>query len=143
MEEYSTRKSWFARNWKWVVPAGGCLFILIAIIVFAGSMIVGLTNVFKESTPYQEALEMANSNEQLEAVLGTPIEKDGMVKGSFTIKNSEGHANFDIPVKGPKGEGTLYLDADRINDSWVYNVLEVVVKKTLDTIKITPALLPQ
>jgi hypothetical protein len=99
-------------------------------------MIVGLTSLFEDSAPYKEALELARMDQQVIEILGQPLEKDGAIKGSFTLSNNEGHANFDIPVKGPLGEGVLYVEADQVGSDWVYHILEVVVKKSLDTIRI-------
>jgi len=136
MDEIANRKSWFNRNWKWVVPTGGCLLIIIAFIVFAGSMIVGLTSLFEDSAPYKEALKLARQDQQVIEALGEPLEKAGAIKGSFTLSNNEGHANFDIPVEGPLGKGVLYVEADQVGSDWVYHTLEVVVERSLDTIRI-------
>lgn len=132
------RKNWFARNWKWAVPVSGCLLIIIAFVVFAGSMILGLSNLFQGSTPYKQALALAKSNLQVIEALGEPVETNGTIKGSFTLNNSEGHANFDIPIKGPKDKAILYVDADKQEDSWIYHTLQVVIETTRDTIRITP-----
>ena len=143
MEEISRKKSWFSRNWKWAVPVGGCLVIIIAFVIFAGSMIFGLTSLFQGSTPYKQALELAQSNPQVIEKLGEPVEKNGALKGSFTLSNNEGHANFDIPIKGSKGNAILYIDADKQGDAWIYHTLEVVLDKTLDTIRIASPNIPQ
>jgi hypothetical protein len=140
MEENVPHQNWFNRNWKWAVPTGGCLLIIILFIVFAGSMILGVSSLFTGSEPYKEALSAAQSNDLLIKALGEPIEKDGIAKGNVNYKNDEGHLNLEIPLKGPKGKATLFVVADKYDEDWEYKVMELEISETGELI---PLLSPE
>jgi hypothetical protein len=140
MEENVPDQNWFNRNWKWALPTGGCLLIIILFIVFAGSMILGVSSLFTGSKPYKEALFTAKSNERIIESLGEPIEEDGVAKGNVNYKNDEGHLNLEIPLKGPKGKAILFVVADKYEEDWVYKVMELELSETGDLI---PLLSPE
>ncbi len=125
MDEQTYQKNWFGRNWKWAVPTFGCLTIIILAIVFAGTLFLGVTTMFKDSIPYKEAMTSLKSNETVIAQLGEPIETNGMIKGNIDIKGNQGSADYKIPVKGPKGEATLMVIAEKFNGNWKYEILQV------------------
>lgn len=130
MEENVPRQNWFNRNWKWAVPTGGCLLIIILFIVFAGSMILGVSSLFTGSEPYKEALLSAQSSEVVIKAMGEPIEEDGIAKGSVNYTNGEGHFNLEIPLKGPKGKAILFVVADKYDGDWEYKVMELEFSET-------------
>ncbi|WP_394748386.1 cytochrome c oxidase assembly factor Coa1 family protein [Spongiimicrobium salis] len=125
--ELVPQPSWWKRNWKWVVPVGGCLTIIILFVVFLGSLFYGITTVMEESQPYEYAFELINQDEKIIELLGSPIEKDGMVQGSVNWNNGRKSSNLTIPIAGPKGKGTLYVDARGIDDTWTYDRIEVLI----------------
>ena len=126
MEE--NKKGWFARNWMWVVPTGGCLGIIIFFIVLAGAMFSGITSLFESSTPYQEAMVTLKSNPEAIELLGEPIEIEGEVKGGINIQNDGGNATFEIPVRGPKEKALYSVVAQKVNGEWSYLVLNIFVE---------------
>ena len=137
--ELIEEKSWWKRNWKWVVPAGGCGGCLIIIILIIGGVFAGassLFGMFTDSIPYQEALERVNSNEQIVELLGTPIEKNGIMQGSINFSNGDGEADFNIPIEGPKGEGRLYIIGEKRNDEWTYSEMEVRIDQNNEVINL-------
>ncbi|MDT0556454.1 cytochrome c oxidase assembly factor Coa1 family protein [Patiriisocius hiemis] len=138
MEENTRKESWFKRNWKWAVPTGGCLLIIILIIAFAGTIFYGVTSMFSESEPYKTAFELANNNEEVTSVLGSPIENDGMIKGSINLSNDDGEAFFDVPAKGPNGNAIITVDATKTNGNWTYEVLEIKLESTQEIIDLKP-----
>jgi hypothetical protein len=130
MEENVPHQNWFNRNWKWAVPTGGCLLIIILFIVFAGSMILGVSSLFTGSEPYKEALLSAQTSEVVIKAMGEPIEEDGIAKGSVNYTNGEGHFNLEIPLKGPKGKAILFVVADKHEGDWEYKVMELEFSET-------------
>jgi hypothetical protein len=74
MEEIK-RKGWFQRNWMWVLPVGGCLTLMLFVVLIAGTVIFGISKMFSNSTPYGYAFEEASINSEVIAILGTPIKK--------------------------------------------------------------------
>ena len=136
MEEDGDHRNWWQRNWKWAVPTGGCLLIIVLIIAFFGAIFVGVTSLIEESTPYQEALEATQQNEEVVLLLGEPIETHGMMQGNINTSGSSGGADLTIPVKGPNGEGTILVKATRTGDTWNYELMQVIIKETSETINL-------
>ncbi|KZS39841.1 hypothetical protein AWE51_09340 [Aquimarina aggregata] len=130
MEDHGQQKSWFARNWGWVVPLGGCLTIIVLFFVFLGSMIFGVSKLMTGSDPYKEGLAKVQQDEYVIEILGEPIETNGMMQGEISIKNSVGIANISVPIKGPKGEAKLYVVGNKRNDQWTYSDMYVIISGT-------------
>lgn len=127
MEDYSERKNWFGRNWMWVVPTGGCLVIIVLLVVFAGSLFFGITTLMSDSTAYKDSMELVTSNEEVIQLLGEPIEPNGMSGGNINYSGGYGSAELTIPIKGPKGEATIRVEGGGVDDDWTYEVMEVYV----------------
>ena len=128
MEEIKKEKSWWSRNWKWVVPTGGCLFFIIAIILFAGTLFVGVTSLFTNSAAYNESLKRVVENQEIIAILGEPIETNGMSGGNINNSNGLKTAALTIPIKGPKGEATIRVEGEGVGDTWTYQVMNVYIE---------------
>lgn len=128
--------SWWKRNWKWVVPVGGCLTIIILFIALLGVGIFGVTKMFTGSEPYTFALEQATNNEQVIELLGQPVETNGIMQGSINFSNNDGDADFSIPIKGPNGKGAIYVVGEKRNDTWSYTELEVRIEKNSEVINL-------
>ncbi|MFD0799030.1 cytochrome c oxidase assembly factor Coa1 family protein [Maribacter chungangensis] len=120
--------SWWKRNWKWALPLGGCLSLVVVFILFIASIFYGVTAALEESQPYEYALETINQDTEITSVLGTPIVKDGMVQGSYKNTNGAKTADMKIPVSGPKGSGTLFVKATGTGDDWNYDVIRIEIK---------------
>ncbi|MEM5563574.1 cytochrome c oxidase assembly factor Coa1 family protein [Psychroserpens sp. AS72] len=134
MEEYK-RKSWFSRNWGWVL-GGGCLSFIVIIVLIAGGIFYKVSNTVKESEPYKHAYTTTIENERVIEFLGTPIETDGIGNSSYKYSNGLTSAALEIPIKGPKDEGVIIVDAEKINDEWVYNLLYVKIDGETETINL-------
>jgi hypothetical protein len=143
MEEYQEHKGWFARNWKWVVPSGGCLLIIIFIIAFAGSLFFGLSSVMSDSQAYKDSMEAVQSNEEVIAILGEPIENNGIHGGNFSYKNGVSSAEFSIPIKGPKGEATIFVIGSGVDEDWNYETMEVHIEGSNKIIHLLENELPE
>ena len=102
--------------------------------VGAGTLFVGVTSILKESTPYEEALTAAQSNEQVIEAIGAPIETHGMMRGTLNFSNDEGSANIEIPITGPKGDAILFVVGEKTNEVWTYEKIEVVLNSNGETI---------
>ncbi|MFT5892887.1 MAG: hypothetical protein ACI9Y7_003002 [Dokdonia sp.] len=132
--ELIEKKSWWKRNWKWVVPTGGCLTLIILFIAFIVTVVFGATKMMRGSEPYQDSVVKAQNNEQVIELLGEPIETDGFMQGSINYSNDGGDADIRIPIKGPNGEGTIYVVGEKRNDVWTYSEQEVRIDKNNEVI---------
>lgn len=125
--ELLPQPSWWKRNWKWALPVGGCLTLIIGAIILFTSIYFGVTNIMEDSQPYEYAFELINQDEELLDILGSPIEKDGMVQGNINWKNGTKSAKMTIPVAGTKATGKLYINASGKDDDWIYHEIRVEV----------------
>jgi hypothetical protein len=112
-------KGWWERNWKWAVPA----FVIVSVGVLVWAVFGFVTEAFRSSYAYQEALARARANPAVVEQLGTPIEPGRFVSGSISVSGARGEADLAIPVSGPKGRGTLYARASRRAGEWRFSML--------------------
>ncbi len=127
------RKNWWQRNWKWFVPTG-CLTLIALFVVFIVAIFFTVTSMMKESTPYIESYEAATTNSYVIDRLGKPIEQTGMIQGNISITNNDGEADIYIPLKGPKGEGTIHVIANKYNGNWSYEKMSISIESTKEVI---------
>ncbi len=119
-----TNTNWWQRNWKWFVPVGCLTTLLIA----AGGLAMILSLVFglmKSSDVYSEALARARTDPAVIAALGQPIEDGWFAGGHIRTNGPRGEAELAIPISGPKGEATIYLEARKSAGRWLFSTLEV------------------
>ena len=109
--------------WKGV--AIGCVALIAAGIVGVAGIIVFVFSVIKSTWVYTEAMRRAQANPQVVARLGTPIESGWLISGNVNTKNEGGEAHLSIPIHGPRGGATIYLDAFKKSNDWSFTRLEV------------------
>ena len=122
-------KNWWGRNWKWVVPVGIGLPILVCG-GFVTLLFTLVTGLMKESGAYQDAVAAARSDTAVVSALGPPIEEGFLVTGNIEINGSGGHADLAIPLSGSRETATLYVVADKSGSTWAFDVMEVEVHGT-------------
>ncbi|MBM7113983.1 cytochrome c oxidase assembly factor Coa1 family protein [Archangium primigenium] len=121
------QRSWWGRNWPWAVPMG-CLGLLLSCgclgMVFAGFAF----KQFADTPVYTEAVQRAKQSPEVREALGEPLETS-MLGGQMKISsvNDEGSANLRIPLKGPKGEGTMSVRALKQDGTWRFTLMRVDV----------------
>lgn len=81
----------------------------------------------KSSEPFKVALARANASQEVQAALGTPVESGFFVTGNITTTGSGGTAAILIPISGPKGEGSLHVEATKSAGTWTYTTLEAQI----------------
>ena len=79
-------------------------------------------------------MEALQKNELVINKLGKPIETDGMFQGTINYKNDFGAADLKIPIKGPKGEASLMIIAEKNGENWTYQTMEVSFKDSNEKI---------
>jgi hypothetical protein len=109
--------------WKWGLIGCGLVTLIIVIIVVAA--ITFAFSVIKSTYVYKDAVRRAESNPEVRAALGTPIESGLLVSGNVHSSNDTGTAELNIPISGPKDKGTLRLTATMRDKKWRYDRLEV------------------
>ena len=135
--ETPRKPSWFSRNWKWLVP-GGCLS---ALLVFGAFLALILSVVFgsmKASDPYRLAMDRATASPAVTQALGTQIKAGFFVSGKISVDGASGSANLAIPLSGPKGKGTVYVEASKAAGEWTFTRLvfeEGATRKRVDLLE--------
>ncbi len=130
------QKSWFGRNWLWVLPVSGCLTIIVLLVLGAGALFFGVNKVLTSSEPYQVALDRAFENTEVKQLLGEPLETTGIMNGNISTSNRGGEVDLSIPIKGPKGEANIVISGDKIDGEWVYEELYVIIKESKERINL-------
>lgn len=121
--------NWWGRNWKWFVPVG-CLGTLV---LFAGFIVLIMYFVFgmmKSSDAYNVAVAKARAHTLVKESIGTPIEEGVFITGSINASGPSGQASLSIPISGPNGEGTIFVEAEKSAGLWTFSTLVVEIKET-------------
>jgi hypothetical protein len=135
MEE-EIHQSWWKRNWKWALPSGGCLTILIIIAVIAGITF----NSFAKSTSiiaYINVITELQASTEVAQALGKPIE---IRDETYDPELSSDHLDLKMQLDGQKADGTLIVKADKVDGKWVYTAFLVLVEGTDQVIDLTKTL---
>jgi hypothetical protein len=120
------RRSWWSRNWLWVVPTG-CLTLIAVVVAFVALIVAVVFGAMKSSDVYKLAVATARENPAVVQALGTPIKEGLFLSGSTNVNGASGDANLAIPISGPKGKGKIYAVATKSAGRWSYSTLEVEV----------------
>jgi TonB family protein len=118
------QKGCLGRNWKWMLPVG-CLGLILAGVALVGGIVFVAMSALKSSEVYQGALKAAQAHPAAVERLGEPIKDGWLVKGNVKIDGGGGNADFEVPVSGPKGSGTLYVRAVSPEGTWMYERLDL------------------
>ena len=120
--ETTREPGWWGRNWKWAAPSG-CLLLFLLVAALLASIFLFIFSTMKTHETYQHAMESARADAEVVAALGQPIEEGALFSGSFDENGASGQASFAIPVSGPKGKGTVYVEARKSAGEWVYSTM--------------------
>jgi hypothetical protein len=116
--------SWFGRNWLWAVPVG-CLLPVLVCGGCVSALFFTVVGAIRSSEPYREAVATAMASPEVKAELGEPLEVGFWTNGNIQVNTGGGRADFQIPIKGSKKSGTIYVEATRGDGDWDYSRLEL------------------
>jgi Cytochrome oxidase complex assembly protein 1 len=122
--ETPVKRSWLDCHGHWKIALGA----LMAIVLIGGYMAVVFASVeasFRRSVVYQEALTRAGRNSQVIDRIGTPLKAARVLQGKLNTSGSNGTARMTIPVSGPRGKGTIYVDAREVSGNWEFLALQL------------------
>ena len=100
------------------------------------------TSMMKQSEAYKIALARAQANSAVVEAIGSPISQTGIVSGNNNVNGATGEANLSIPLSGPKGKATLYVEAKKSADQWFFQTMVVKIEKTGERIDLNKLSLP-
>ena len=121
--------TWWQRNWKWAVP--GLVVGGVSLMVTLGVAIIMLVlTMMKSSDAYKDALARAQADPRVQTAIGTPIEDGWYVIGNINVSGGTGNADLSIPISGPLGSATIWLDARKSQGTWTFSTLLVEIDDT-------------
>ena len=112
---------------QWIEPPGlsrwakigvGVLVPASAFLLFAIPLYFAIDSEMRNSEPYKLAMNTAEASPCVANSVGLPLKSGGMVSGSTEESSQTGSAYLEIPVKGPKGKGSLAVEAKKSNGKW-------------------------
>lgn len=108
-------------NW-WLIGCGGCLTLLVLMVLGIGAIFFGVTKIIKSTEPYQTAVSTAANSPEVQEELGTPITPGFFIQGSVNSNSSNGttteRADLTIPLTGPKASGHVHYAATKTDGKW-------------------------
>jgi hypothetical protein len=111
-------------------------------ILGSAALFFGVMKLIKSSEAYQTAVAAATNSPEVQAKLGTPITTGLMIQGNVKTNTSDGTttgiANLTIPLKGPKGTGSLHYAATKNGSTWVVSDFTVTIDGTGESITLGP-----
>ena len=134
---HPVKANWWNRNWKWLVPVG-CLSSLVLTAAFMALIMAFVFGLMKSSDAYKHALAKAKASPEVIDLLGTPIKEGYFPSGNINVSGSSGNADIAIPISGPKGSATIYLEAYKSSGEWAFSKLIVVQKISGKRIDLLP-----
>ena len=128
-------------NW-WLWGCGGCLGLVILGIIGIGVIFWGVMGVIKGSESYRTAFSAAAKSPEVQAELGTPIEAGFMPQGNVSTNglgdSATGNADLTIPLKGPKGTGSVHYAASKSGGNWDVSDFTVTIDGSGKRITLQP-----
>jgi hypothetical protein len=140
--ELIVEKSWFKRNWKWIVPI--FLFVISFIVLLLSSGLGGLLGDYRkayaDSSLYAIPMEKVKSNIRVREVLGEiePMGKMAILNGAIHYSEDNKFVDTTIKIFGENGKAMLDISAEWINGSWVYNKINVRIKNPSENREVIP-----
>ena len=141
MDQPPPQRNWWSRNWKWALPVGCLLPLLLCgggALLFIFVIYGVVTGAIKNSDAYSEGMARARANPEVVAALGEPIESGFWISGSINVNGPSGDVDVSIPISGPKGSGTLYVTGTRSAGRWQYSTMAVEIPGRASRIDLRP-----
>ena len=109
----------------WVKVCIGLGVFVTTMVVFGVSLWFSIEKMMRSSDVYQQAMQQAQHSPCVVAKLGTPIISKGSINGNISTQGDHGDAELEIPVSGPKAEGSLHAIANKGDGTWTFTDLTV------------------
>ena len=131
------------KSLKWLIP----IIVVLAIVIYLfsssgmGKVATDLTQAYADPELYKNAIEKANSDQQVIKNIGEikPIDKMTILNGEVNFTDDNKTVNTTIKIIGQKGNGKMDIIAKRENENWRYEKINIRIKdseKKTNTIEI-------
>ena len=115
----------------------GCLGLFLLFCGFVAVIIVTVFSAIKSTDVYKQAVARAKADPRVTAAIGTPIKEGLFVSGSTNVTGASGKSDLAIPIHGPNGDATIYVNASKSAGEWRYRTIVVKIAKTGEKIDLT------
>ncbi|MBA4418402.1 MAG: hypothetical protein C0392_10915 [Syntrophus sp. (in: bacteria)] len=102
---------------KWVKWS---LIVYASLIVFSVGLFFVIAASFKSSDAFKLSLARLESSQVASQVIGKPM-STGIPMGSVEVSGPSGRASLSFSVNGPKGKGTVFMEATKDLGQWQIN----------------------
>lgn len=137
--ELLVEKSWWKKNWKWLLPSTLCLIgtLLLTTLSIDGD-VTDIAKAYSENSLYDRAIEKSKTNKRVQELLGNlnPIDKLAIVEGNAKFSNNNNSVQLTVRVKGSKGKGKMDISADKEGTEWKYKKISIRTKHPEEEIQI-------
>jgi hypothetical protein len=106
-------------------------------LVAIGGFVAAIMGFIKSSDAYTGALARARSAPAVIDAIGTPIKDAYFVSGNVSVNGTTGAADFAIPVSGPKGGASIFVQASKRLGAWHFDHMIVQVNATQQRIDLS------
>lgn len=115
----------------------GILIVIIggSIYLFSSSGMSGHTidfaQAYLDKSLYENAIEKARNNEKVKEIFGElePIDKLAILEGDVGYSNDNKTVNMSVRISGSKENGTMHILANKENENWNYENIDIISKK--------------
>ena len=136
---HQQKKSWFDRNWQWMLGCG-CLVVVLGGGAVGGAVFFGAQKLSK-FMPTDQAMAYVEADPEVIEALGSPV-KASMVNRRFNMNMSGGKQvmEMEFRVSGPNGDAQVKATATRGNneEAWVFLTCEVEPHSSIESIDCMP-----
>lgn len=120
------------RRWaKWGVA------VLAAGIAFGAAIVFGIVGLLKDSEAYKLAQQRLDGDERVAEIVGRPL-STGVPMGQIHVSGPRGSASLSFSVEGPKGQGTVFVEARKHLGEWKIDRLVFEEEGTRRRIDLSP-----
>lgn len=130
--ELIDQKSWWKRNWKWLVPVSGIMLLSFGIFFSSGmdNIATDFAQAYADPELYENAIEKVKTDERVKELLGEiePMDKLAILEGEVFYSNNNKTINSSTRLKGSKGKTRLDIIAIRVKKEWKYTKINVRIK---------------
>lgn len=80
---------------------------------------------------YENAIEKAKNNEKLKEIFGElkPIDKLAILEGDVSYSKNNNTVKMSFRIIGSKENGTIHILANKENENWIYEKIDVISKE--------------
>jgi hypothetical protein len=130
------RRGWWSRNWLWFVPTG-CLTLFVLFLGFIGVVMLTAFGAIKSTGTYKTALTRASNDPRVIDAIGTPIKDSWYVIGKTEVSGGSGTSELTIPISGPKGKATIFVNSEKFAGDWKFKRIAVKIQATSQLIDLS------